>query len=74
MHPALVASAAAVRGNPPRLAVVNSMPFHLEVVAGLVDAAAAMQLSAAFFLNPAVWPGAERDLGFLPWVQNAICE
>lgn len=58
----------------PRIAIVNSMPFHLEIVAGLVDATLPFRNSTTIFLNPAVWPGAERSLGFLPWIQDVKCE
>lgn len=58
----------------PRIAIVNTMPFHLEIVAGLVDATLPFRNSTTIFLNPAVWPGAERSLGFLPWIQDVKCE
>jgi hypothetical protein len=58
----------------PRIAVVNSQPFHLEIVAGLVDATSAFRGTTTYFLDPAVFPRGERNLGFIPWIQDVKCE
>jgi hypothetical protein len=58
----------------PRIAIVDTMPFHLEIVAGLVDATAPFRNSTTFFLNPAVYPGGMRNLGFLPFIGDVRCE
>ena len=59
----------------PRIAVVNSRAFHLEVVAGMVDATAAFRNSTTFFLVPELLPPQHRDrYGSLSWIQDAKCE
>ena len=62
------------RSRTPRIAVVNSQPFHLEIVAGLVDATAPFRDTTTYFLDPAVFPHGDRNLGFIPWIQDVKCE
>ena len=62
------------RSRTPRIAVVNSQPFHLEIVAGLVDATAPFRDTTTYFLDPAVFPRGDRNLGFIPWIQDVKCE
>ena len=62
------------RSRKPRIAIVNSQPFHLEIVAGLVDATAPFRDTTTYFLDPAVFPRGDRNLGFIPWIQDVKCE
>ena len=62
------------RSRKPRIAIVNSQPFHLEIVAGLVDATAPFRDTTTYFLDPAVFPHGDRNLGFIPWIQDVKCE
>lgn len=62
------------RSRQPRIAIVNSQPFHLEIVAGLVDATARFRDTTTYFLDPAVFPRGDRNLGFIPWIQDVKCE
>ena len=62
------------RSRKPRIAIVNSQPFHLEIVAGLVDATSPFRDTTTYFLDPAVFPRGDRNLGFIPWIQDVKCE
>ena len=53
----------------PSIAIVNSQPFHLEIVAGLVDATSRFRDSTTFLL---AWGG--RNLGFDAWIQDVKCK
>ena len=75
--PVLVCLLLLPRGRPapaPRIAVVNSQPFHLEILAGLVDATSAFRASTTYYIDPAVFPRGGRNLGFIPWIQDVNCE
>ena len=64
---------AAIR-EAPRIAIVNSQPFHLEIVAGLVDATARFRDSTTYILAHDIFPGGQRNFGFIPWIQDVKCE
>ncbi|GAX80507.1 hypothetical protein CEUSTIGMA_g7945.t1 [Chlamydomonas eustigma] len=57
----------------PRIAVINSQPFHLEVLAGLIDATVFFRNSTTFYMEPSVYPARNNDFGFLPWIQDVKC-
>lgn len=58
----------------PKIAIVNTMFFHSEIVAGLVEATAPFLNTTTYFLNPDIWPGKPSDLGFIPFIQDVKCE
>jgi len=60
--------------SPPRIAIVNSQAWHLEIVAGLVEATKAYRESTTYFLDPKIFPRGKRQLGFIPWIQHVICK
>ena len=68
-------SAASPTQRQPRIAVVNSRAFHLEIVAGMVDATAAFRDSTTFFLEHTILPPRHHDrYGFFSWIREAKCE
>ena len=62
------------RALKPRIAIVNEQPFHLEIVAGLVDATARFRDTTTIILASQIFPRGERNLGFIPWIQDVNCE
>ncbi len=58
----------------PKIAVVNTILAHNEIVAGMVEATAPFLNTTTYFLDPNIWPGKSSDLGFIPFIQDVKCE
>jgi hypothetical protein len=59
----------------PRVAVINNQYYHMEIVAGIVEATKAFRNSSIYFLNPEVFPGYRKSLGFFSWLKDDLkCE
>lgn len=57
----------------PRIAVVNEVSWHLEIVAGVMAITAPLRTTTSFFLNETVLPGKPMTMGFVQWVNEMRC-